>query len=113
MDLGAFAERHVGLGGLDDGIEARDPRPGPEDPVVEFEAVHLGPDDLAVDAALDRPAGRVDGGEAVLESLDTALLSGHGFGRMIGHATDDAGLLEFVELLPEGQQVVVASARGP
>jgi hypothetical protein len=80
--------------------------------VVELEPVHLGPDDLVVDAPFDGPALRVDRGEAVLEGFDPALLRGHGRGRIVGHAVDDPRLLELAELLPEGEEIFVAPSIG-
>ena len=112
VDLGALAKRDIGFGRLDDGVEAGDPRPGPEDPVVELEPVHLGPDDLVVDAPVDGPGGGIDGGQAVLEGLEAAPLDGHGRGCVVGHAAGDARLLELAEILPERQEALVGPAGG-
>ena len=72
-----FARRLVALRGEDGDVERRVVRPRPEHAVIEVEAVHLGADDVPVDLLRDRPAARIDGGEAALVGRQRALLRGH------------------------------------
>ena len=78
--------------------------------MIEGEAVHLGPNDVVVDLLRDRPAARIDRGEAALPGRELGLLCGHRLRGVVGHAVDELGLLKFPPLREEGHEILVAGA---
>ena len=81
--------------------------------MIEVEAVHLGADHLPVDLALDRPSGRIDGGQTALIRRKLALLRGHRLRRVVRHAVDELRLLRCAPVGEERRQIFITAGCGP
>ena len=100
-DIAAVGEHGRVVGGI--------ARPGPADPQVEVEAVHLGLYEAKVGRLERQEAARFDRskpGEVPWQGLRLGL---HRIRAVIGNAVPDGGLLEIAPLLGESHEVVVTA----
>ncbi len=99
--------RHIVLGIGDGHIERGHPRPRPEDPVVEEEAIHLGADEIVVDPLSDGPAAGIHGRQTLLINRKLVVLLFHRRGAIVGNAVDDLRLHEFPPFLEKLNKVSI------
>ena len=104
-----FAQRGVALGVDHHRVERGIAGPGPQHTVVEVEAVHLGPHELAVDEPRDRPAARVDRLEAGPHLRQSACLLLHGGRRVVGDSVPHPRWLERAPLLEQSDEAFVGA----
>ena len=113
IGIGAFVGGNIAASGMNEPVKGRISGPGPADPVIECQAVHLGPDQAIVHLSGDRPAAGVDSVESPPVNAQFLVLGGHGRGRVIGHPSNHPRLFKTTPLFEECQQILVTTgARG-
>src|SRR5262245_26140061 len=97
---------------MDHAVERGITGPGPEHPMIELQPVHLGPDELPIDALWNRPALRIDGGQALLKLCEGAALFLHRRGAVVWNPVRHLRLLDVAPLAEQGDEVLVAAGGG-